>query len=107
MRLSEAQLSHISSVIQKLSRPYSCKVYLYGSRTKDQLKGGDIDLLLLSDSSGVSHLHEKKYQILVEMKKSPLIGDRRIDLKIATQDDLKSDPFLKLIAEDLVLLNPN
>ena len=78
-------------------------LYLYGSRTRDDLKGGDIDLLLIVNSQIANKLSEEKYKILTRIKKN--IGEQKVDLIIATTEELKNDPFLQTLSESLVLLH--
>lgn len=47
MRISEEKINFIKKEIRKLS-PLS-KIYLFGSRVDDNKKGGDLDILVLSD----------------------------------------------------------
>ena len=98
MRLSEPQREHIVNVISSFfEKGDSFKVALYGSRTKDYLSGGDIDLVVLCSEEHLSHLSKNRYKILNEFKKSKEIGDRRIDLSFSTQENLDADPFLKTV----------
>ena len=105
MRLSAEQIAVIVNTVQRIISPLTCEIYLYGSRVHDGLKGGDIDLLLVGFESAVASIHEKKYEILVEIKKSPLIGNRKLDLVIATHDEMKTEPFLKLISDEKIRLD--
>ena len=55
---------------------------MYGSRVNDQLKGGDIDLLLLVEKAALAEeLREKKHIILASIKKR--LGDQKIEMKTA------------------------
>lgn len=83
-------------------KPHAYELFLYGSRTQDHLKGGDIDLLLLTSSDGTKLFSEKELDILVFLKKQSSIGDRKIDLKAATREELLTEPFLRMISADLV-----
>jgi predicted nucleotidyltransferase len=52
------------------------EVYLFGSRTDDTARGGDIDLLVLSKRIGLM----KKLEILAHLHEK--LGERKIDLII-------------------------
>lgn len=75
-----------------------CVLYLFGSRADDNKKGGDIDLLLVI-KNGASTTRDKaqsyKLEMLVDIKSA--IGDQKIDLVIAEQQELCCDPFLREI----------
>ncbi len=61
------------------------RVILFGSRTNDVAKGGDIDLFIIPSSS--SDLYMKKIHFLVSLKSE--IGEQKIDvvLKADKEDD--------------------
>ena len=102
MRLSEEQTQAILSTCLKYLLNISFKVYLYGSRTKDDLKGGDIDLLIVTTPEGVGAFTQNHLNYLVELKKHSAIGQRRIDIKACTEEQLKKDEFLKLISQSML-----
>lgn len=104
MRFSPAQALQIHAVLKKHFKGTFYKLYLYGSRTKDDLKGGDLDLILVTSDEGKILFQKLHLDILVEIKKQPDIGQRRIDLKAATQNDLLTDAFLKSISQDMIEL---
>ena len=85
MRLSKTEIETISQIIR--CRDNRARIYLFGSRVDDAKKGGDIDLLILSEKLSESdrgtirlRLHEK-------------LGEQKIDIVIAR--DL-SDPFVRV-----------
>ena len=85
MRLSKTEIETISQTIRHLDN--LARIYLFGSRVDDAKKGGDIDLLILSEKLSESdrgtirlRLHEK-------------LGEQKIDILIAR--DL-SDPFVRV-----------
>ena len=85
MRLSKTEIEAISQTIRHLDN--RTRIYLFGSRVDDAKKGGDIDLLILSEKLSESDrgtirlgLHEK-------------LGEQKIDILIAR--DL-SDPFVRV-----------
>ena len=80
----------------------SGKLYLYGSRTDDDLRGGDIDLLLVvTESTVCDELLSKKHYILADIKEK--IGEQRIDLGITTEAELKQNDFYQAIFPKAIL----
>lgn len=76
---------------------------LFGSRTDDSKKGGDIDLLVIvSDPTERDALKSRSGQIRPKLRE--LADDQRVDVVFATEQDLKEDPFLKTI-KNVVRLN--
>jgi len=57
------------------------KIYLFGSRTDETKRGGDIDLYLDVDETNQSGLFEKKIQFLVQLNK--ILGEQQIDVVIS------------------------
>ena len=101
MRLSEADRNAFSDVLVALV-PQG-RLYLYGSRTDDSLKGGDIDLLLVvADLDAKRELSGRKSVILVAFKKR--VGERKIDFSIATESELLSDPFFASVIGGALIL---
>jgi len=104
MRISQSEIKQIISALAPFMEKQTAELYLYGSRTNDQLKGGDIDLLLLLDTpESAKNLLSQKHKILAQIKN--LIGEQRIDLKIASKKQTKEDPFLQLIMPGAILLH--
>lgn len=105
MRLSKEQKELIISALTPYISSYKSELRLYGSRVNDNLKGGDIDLLLiLEDKEAQTAVLERKHYILSDIKKN--IGDQKIDLTITNFAETKTDPFLKSILPTSVLLEP-
>lgn len=107
MRLSaqeqQAIRKGIEQSLQKEGITHPFQVYLFGSRIHDNLKGGDIDLVMVvATSEEKSCLDRIHYKILSSIKGS--LGDQKIDLLIACTDDLDQDPFLQNIRQDMVPL---
>ena len=86
VRLAEEELETIRKVIRKYDP--NAKIILFGSRTDLSKKGGDIDLLVLSDKIDF----RKRREILVDLQLS--LGDRKIDL-IVTDNPEKTE-FTKM-----------
>lgn len=104
MRVSADQIAQFHTVLELFLKPHDYELFLFGSRAHDHLLGGDIDLLVITTDAGVTAFNLKHLDILVHLKKQSSIGDRRIDIKAATKSDLITQPFLKMISEDLVKL---
>ena len=93
VRLKESEQVAILSAVKDLDGKAS--VYLFGSRVNDSKKGGDIDLLVLSDTI------TRDDKRTIKIKLNELLGEQKIDLVIAADD---SDPFVKLALETGVKL---
>ena len=93
MRLTDKEQSAIREVICKADP--DAKVWLFGSRADDNAKGGDIDLLILSDTLSIAD----KSKIRLALYKK--IGEQKIDLVIAEDD---TDPFTRIALAEGVLL---
>jgi predicted nucleotidyltransferase len=105
MRLTQNEITGIITAIDQflLAPEGKVEVRLYGSRVNDQLKGGDIDLLLLCEKKELAEfLESKKHYLLAAIKAS--LGEQKIDLKIASIEESKKDPFLKIILPGSVIL---
>lgn len=85
MRLKEFEQKAIVSCIKELDE-HAC-VYLFGSRVDDAKRGGDIDLLIISQA--LSRDDKRR----IRSKLFEALGEQKIDIVIASDD---SDPFVKL-----------
>jgi predicted nucleotidyltransferase len=94
MRLDEKTRMAIKNAV--LSLDSNAKVFLFGSRTDDSKKGGDIDILVLSDKLKFSD----KIQILTNIFKQ--IEEQKIDIIIAKS--LDDSPFVKFISNQVIPL---
>ena len=71
----------------------NCIIYLYGSRADLSTKGGDIDLLVVSET-----LEFRDKLDLVSTLKEKL-GDQRIDLSLLNREKLNTDLFFKQLTK--------
>ena len=94
MRLSKSEIEVIKSVVAKFDS--SAKIHLFGSRTNDVKKGGDIDLLIFSKKIRFG----ENLKIKTELKK--LLGDQKIDI-IFTKD--RSNPFVDMVFDESLKIN--
>ena len=85
MRLKEFEQIAIVSTVKCLDN--NASVYLFGSRVDDSKKGGDIDLLVMSDRL----TRDDKRTIKIQL--NDILGEQKIDIILAADD---SDPFVKL-----------
>jgi len=88
MRLSEREISVITDAVANRFGPHAC-LYLFGSRTNDALKGGDIDLFV--DLPEVDHetVHHS-CQTIADIQLQ--LGEQKIDL-IVRHPDLTNQPI--------------
>ena len=104
MRLTQQEVGAIISGIGLFIADKAAELRLFGSRVNDQAKGGDIDLLLVAgDKATKISLLQLKPEILVAIEDT--LGERRIDLKIVSKEELQSDPFLQIVYPQSVLLH--
>jgi predicted nucleotidyltransferase len=78
-----------------LSFDPQAKIYLFGSRTNDNARGGDIDLLIISNK--INFVDKIKLKVMIFKE----IEEQRIDMLIT--NDTK-EPFVKLSLREGVRL---
>ena len=94
MRLTEKEKDNLLKSIHYWDK--DAQVYLFGSRTNDSKKGGDIDLAVWSRRIG---LREK---IDIKLKFFEEFGEQKIDLFVFNDE---SNTFWNVINEHALLLN--
>lgn len=93
------------AIIDSLCEISSSKIdiYLFGSRTDDTKRGGDIDLLIIASGEGeLNEFIKKRVDFLVSVKMK--LGEQKIDLAIFDKSDLKNNNFYQSIKGSLILL---
>jgi len=104
MRLSPPELENIRKVVTVFLGSTRAELRLYGSRTDDSKKGGDIDLVLIfPDEQAKNTFKTSPHIITSELKRH--LGERKIDFSIITSDHL-SDPFWQLSLAGAIVLLP-
>ena len=101
MRLSAHDRLAIQRATAEVAGP-DARVYLFGSRTRDELRGGDIDLLveLAAPRSAAKRL---QVSVRTAARLQRLIGERKIDVLVA--DPLTSEtPLLRAAREQAMAL---
>lgn len=93
MRLANEEQSAIRDTIRHVDA--DAMIYLFGSRTDDAAKGGDIDLLVLSKKINLM----TKLDILAKLHQR--LGERKIDIAIYPD---ATRPFPRLIMQEGVRL---
>ncbi|HHX60838.1 MAG TPA: nucleotidyltransferase domain-containing protein [Epulopiscium sp.] len=93
MRLEAYEVKSIRDVIYNMDP--KAKVYLFGSRVDDTKKGGDIDLLIISEGL------DKIDGWTIKDEICDRIGQQKIDI-IITKDT--EEPFVRIALREGVLL---
>ena len=94
MRLYKEEIELLKNKLKTFSS--DAKLYLFGSRVNDAAKGGDIDLLVVSDK-----LTKKDLRLLrVDFFKH--FGEQKLDI-VLDNGEFKS-PFVKHIIQKAILL---
>ncbi len=93
MRLSHEEQLAIRETIRQADA--EAMVYLFGSRTDDNAKGGDIDLLVLSQKINLM----VKLDILAQLHRR--LGERKIDIAVYAD---ATRPFPKMVMQTAVAL---
>lgn len=100
MRLTQFQIA----TINKLARQHfghETTVYLFGSRTDDHKKGGDIDLFIKHANEATLTL-EAKIGFLAKLKAE--IGDRKIDVVFDNENTRQKKNFYRSIIRQKIEL---
>ncbi len=96
MRLTAQERAAIKDAV-RLADP-DAQVYLFGSRADDNLRGGDLDLLVLSNRVSLA----EKTEILIRLKDA--LGEQKIDLLVKKPSEANRDPFVASVMTSAVLL---
>lgn len=90
MRLGTNEAKAIVEEIRRLDP--AAEIYLYGSRANDLAKGGDIDLLVVSDKLGFRDVLRLRTRILDR------IGWQQLDLLVRRRDQV-DEPLAAMAQE--------
>ena len=97
MRIKSEHIGAIKNIAE-IYFGNNAKVYLFGSRTNDKKKGGDIDIYIETEIK--ENVFEKKIKMLGELHKA--LGEQKIDIVI---NNFSSDKYIfKVAREEGVLL---
>lgn len=100
MRLTTKEISTIKELVSKVYGT-EAKVFLFGSRTNNALRGGDIDLLIHSELKEKLNL-ENKIQFLAQLKQH--IGDQKIDVVYDNNRTRQQPSFYKSLKQQSIQL---
>lgn len=93
MRLKKGEIEAITESIKDMDR--DAKIYLFGSRIDDSRRGGDIDLLIISQKLGYED------NIKIRQRLYEKLGEQKIHIIIAK--DTKN-AFVKCAYKEGILL---
>lgn len=99
MRLTDFEISTIKT-LTKNHFGQNAEVYLFGSRTIENQKGGDIDLFI-SNLQKSNKYYQNKIQFLCDLEQ--IIGEQKIDLILDNSVDHNS-MFYATIQKTAILL---
>ena len=95
MRIDKTEKELFLEVIHSIDP--EAEVYLFGSRVDDTLKGGDIDLLILSKEVGFND------KVLIKQRIFEKMEEQKIDILI---NEDREEPFVKSILKHAMCLRP-
>jgi len=102
MRLSDLEITAIQEASAQTFGSAATSVWLFGSRVNETKRGGDIDLLVITETDQSRHeILRKETDFLVALKK--IIGEQKVDLIVATPQGLATDPFLRTLSTRIPL----
>lgn len=79
MRLTSEQQRELHLALRRFFGA-SARLWLFGSRTDDNLRGGDYDLLVQTDEGDAARLIEAKLAFLVRLHGTPAFEGERVDV---------------------------
>lgn len=88
MRLRNLEKESIIKAVKSIDP--ECRIYLFGSRVDDNRKGGDIDLLIITDKISLDAKLAIKRKIFQELE------EQKIDIVLSKTG---KEPFVRMIFE--------
>jgi len=93
MRINKEQLDTIQTEIYRFDE--NAQIYLFGSRTDDKAKGGDIDLLIVSKEIDFADKIKISAQLFIKL------GEQKIDLVLVAD---QTSAFAQVAIDGGILL---
>lgn len=97
MRLSIEEKQAILDSLYEVDK--NAEVYLYGSRANDFQKGGDIDLIIISDKMGYSEKLDFKFNLFNR------IEEQKVDIIISKREEIEKKIFLSHVFKNALKLS--
>lgn len=94
MRITQQQAKAIVQQVNAIDA--AATVYLYGSRVNDALKGGDIDIAIVSDNIAI------KDKVAIQMNLYNVLEGLKLDILVVEDTEM---PFWQLIQPTAIYLN--
>jgi predicted nucleotidyltransferase len=94
MRLNSKEIETLKRSLKDLDK--DARIYLFGSRADDKKKGGDIDLLIISQKLDKKSIRSLKHKFFENF------GEQKLDIII--DDGKLKDPFAKKVYQEAVVL---
>lgn len=101
MRLTNFQIQAITSIAKNHFDP-DVAVFLFGSRTDDNKRGGDIDLFIRTSDESKTDINHR-IAFLIELKRT--IGDRKIDIVFDNNVTRTKKEFYQSITHNYIRLD--
>ncbi len=105
MRLSKQQIdAFIQAINTFLPKNEKVELRLFGSRTDDGLKGGDIDLLIVTQTQQTcDSIASHKANLLAKIFMQ--IDEEKIDISVITQSEIPNNAFIQSVAPASLLIH--
>lgn len=106
MRLRPSDREGIVQAIESVCKKenvliHGIALYLFGSRVRDDLKGGDIDLLIRVPTEKLKEVKSLEVEFSVSIQER--IGEQKVDILIVNVSP-PHDPFHQIAVENAILL---
>ena len=101
IRLSPFEVNAISSTFKLFFEPED-HLWLFGSRTRPEARGGDIDLYIETTISNIALANSKKNHFLIELYIT--IGDQKIDVVLNNFSDSHELPIYAIAKKEGIQL---
>ena len=105
MRIDQNDKLKIKIAVDEICKKFKLKwveISLFGSRTKDHLKGGDLDLIILLEELADSNLRNIKAEFLLALYYQ--LGEQKIDLVIDWPNNINNKDFINHINKEKCIL---